>query len=72
MAMRLDGFALNVGDPRQPFVPDALKKLFTYALGKEFEPFVSLDVWAAGNFPAGKRGLINYLPIFNNYVRHEA
>lgn len=52
VAMGLDGFALNIGDPTQAYVTTALGYLFPYAASKGFKLFISMDLAAAGG--AGK------------------
>lgn len=50
---RIDAFALNVGDATLPWVQDSLHNLFDAALsvqenGKNFNVFISMDVYASG------------------------
>lgn len=49
--MGFDGFALNIGDPRQSFVRDLCNSMFDYARDNypNFKLFFSLDLWAEGN-----------------------
>jgi hypothetical protein len=48
--MGLDGFALNIGDPTQPFVADTLKYMFDYASSFDnFYLYISMDLYAQGN-----------------------
>jgi len=49
MAMGLDGFALNIGDPSAHFLAVSLDNLFGYAEYRGFKLFISLDVYASGN-----------------------
>ncbi|KAH8898047.1 hypothetical protein GQ53DRAFT_837064 [Thozetella sp. PMI_491] len=51
MALGLDGFALNIGDPGQQFVTDALGYLFGYANYRGFKLFISMDLAASGGDP---------------------
>ncbi|CAF9933479.1 MAG: hypothetical protein ALECFALPRED_005605 [Alectoria fallacina] len=48
IAIGLDGFALNIGDPTEPYVNTTLVSLFDYAWGKDFKLFVSMDLTASG------------------------
>ena len=41
---RLDGFALNIGDPTQDYVATTLSYLFGHAAGTNFKLFVSMDL----------------------------
>ncbi|KAK0638185.1 Glucan endo-1 [Lasiodiplodia hormozganensis] len=70
-AMGLDGFALNIGDPTQPFVRDALNKMFDFTRDKypKFKLFFSLDLWASGG--AGKR-LGDYDSLLRDFMGHGA
>lgn len=47
-------------------------KLFDHAAGRNFKLFVSLDVWAAGNSPSRKKGPMDYIPLLNEFMDHEA
>lgn len=49
MAMGLDGFALNIGDPFAEFLAVSLDNIFGYAEYRGFKLFFSLDTYAAGN-----------------------
>lgn len=48
IAIGLDGFALNIGDPTEPYVATTLLELFDYAWGKDFKLFISMDLSASG------------------------
>lgn len=43
------GFALNVGDPTQPFVQTSLDYMFSYAQSIGFKLYISIDLYASGN-----------------------
>lgn len=43
------GFALNVGDPTQPFVQTSLDYMFSYAQSVGFKLYISIDLYASGN-----------------------
>jgi hypothetical protein len=48
--LSLDGFALNIGDPSQPFVLDTVRYLFDAAKAAGgFTIHLSLDVYASGS-----------------------
>ncbi|KAK4692441.1 hypothetical protein P7C71_g4764, partial [Lecanoromycetidae sp. Uapishka_2] len=49
MAMGLDGFALNIGDPRSSFVSTSLSDLFGYAAYRGFKLFISMDLSGDGS-----------------------
>ncbi|EKG13545.1 Glycoside hydrolase family 71 [Macrophomina phaseolina MS6] len=69
--MGLDGFALNIGDPTQPFVRRTLDSMFNYTRDRhpKFKHFFSLDLWAAGG--AGKR-LEDYDGLLRDFMGHAA
>ncbi|KAH8662391.1 glycosyl hydrolase family 71-domain-containing protein [Xylariales sp. PMI_506] len=47
-AMGFDAFSLNIGDPTQDFIEDAMTYLFESANDRAFGLFVSMDVYASG------------------------
>jgi len=49
IAMGLDAFALNIGDPTAQYVSDALGYLFGYSAYRGFKLFISMDLWASGD-----------------------
>ncbi|KAI9823828.1 MAG: hypothetical protein M1819_001129 [Sarea resinae] len=65
----LDGFALNIGDPTQPFVQESLGIMFDYAASNGFKLFVSMDVWASG---ASGKGPKDYVPLLQEFPGAEA
>lgn len=69
--MGLDGFALNIGDPTQPFVRQALNYMFDYTRDKypKFNHFFSLDLWESGG--AGKK-LGDYDSLLRDFMGHDA
>jgi hypothetical protein len=48
-AIGLGGFALNIGDPAQPFVRQTMNYMFDYARDNHsyFKLFISMDLWAS-------------------------
>jgi glucan endo-1,3-alpha-glucosidase len=64
-AMEIDAFALNIGDPKQPFVRETLNYLFRYADRVGFKLFISMDLIAAGT--SGKQTLANFYPLFRDF-----
>ncbi|GME42242.1 Glycoside hydrolase family 71 [Neofusicoccum parvum] len=69
--MGLDGFAMNIGDPTQPFVRDTMNYMFDYTRDKypKFKLFFSLDLWASGG--AGKK-LADYDSLLRDFMGHGA
>ncbi|KAH7060931.1 glycosyl hydrolase family 71-domain-containing protein [Macrophomina phaseolina] len=72
-AMGLDGFSLNIGDPRQSFVDKSLGIMFDYAAKNHpnFKLFVSMDLWAAGDADP-KQFPIDFIPLLKKYISHDA
>jgi hypothetical protein len=73
-AMGLDGFALNVADPREDFVVDAFNSMFDYARDNypDFKLYFSLDLWALGNALGGPPVLSEYDAILTDFKGHGA
>src|SRR5436305_675356 len=72
--MGLDGFALNIGDPRQDFVRNSLGILLDYANSRypgSFKCFISMDLWAAGDAQP-KQGLFDYHDLLQDFMGHPA
>jgi len=69
VAIGLDGFALNIGDPMQSFVRDTMGSMFDYALSKDFKLFISMDLSAAGE---AKKRLVDYRSLFRDFLGHGA
>ncbi|CAD6580185.1 MAG: hypothetical protein ASARMPRED_009379 [Alectoria sarmentosa] len=65
IAIGLDGFALNIGDPTEPYVNTTLVSLFDYAWGKDFKLFVSMDLSASGAACTAGRSCCNGVSISN-------
>lgn len=72
--MGLDGFALNVGDPTQPYVLDTFNSIFDYTRDKHpnFKLFLSMDCWACGNAFSGPCPLDEYDTILTGFLGHAA
>lgn len=52
IAVGLDAFAMNVGQPDQPWAKDCIQQLMDYASGKEFGLFFSFDFYGNGDISA--------------------
>lgn len=66
--MGLDGFVLNCGDPKLPFVKNSFDYLFNYTRdnhGGKFWLFFSMDIQTSG-------GADDYSEIFQEYNNHDA
>ena len=48
-ALLLDGFTLNIGDPTQEFLVDALSYLFGHMATTSFKLYVGMDAYASGD-----------------------
>ena len=72
-ALGLDGFALNVGDPTQPFVRDTFKYMFDYTRDNHpnFKLFISMDLWAEGNAFEGVH-IDYYYDLLRDFLGHPA
>ena len=72
--MGLDGFALNIGDPTQPFVKTTLDYMFNYTRDtyQNFKLFISMDVWASSAAHKGVYPTDDYASILNNFLGHGA
>lgn len=60
------GFALNVGDPTQPFVLTLFNNMFGYVLATyptSFKLFMSMDLWANGFTIDGHTDIGKYAPL---------
>ncbi|KAL9125883.1 MAG: hypothetical protein Q9175_008010, partial [Cornicularia normoerica] len=72
IAIGLDGFILNIGDPTASYVSKTLKNLFDYASGKNFKMYVSMDLAASGAACTAGRSCCNgptdYKSIFSEYL----
>ncbi|KAB2575988.1 Glucan endo-alpha-glucosidase Agn1 [Lasiodiplodia theobromae] len=70
-AAGLDGFALNIGDPRQSFVTDTLSYMFDYTASNhpDFHLLFSLDLAAAGGAGAT---LTDFNALLKQYTSHAA
>ncbi|KAI9834977.1 MAG: hypothetical protein M1819_002700 [Sarea resinae] len=70
VAMGFDGFALNIGDPTQPFVSKTLDILFNYTSFRypRFKLFVSMDVSAS---LASGKGPNDYVSLLERYLGHD-
>ena len=68
-----DGFALNVGDPTQPFVRQTFNYMFDYAHNNypDFKFFISLDLWAEGNAFNGVK-IDQYSDLLRDFLGHPA
>lgn len=66
IAIGIDGFALNIGDPTQSYVSTTLEYLYDYAYGKDFGLFVSMDLSASGKAPDA------YYSILQTYIGNAA
>lgn len=54
ISVGFDAFALNVGQPTQPFTLDTVQQLFDYASGKGFKLFFSFDFYQTGDINTHK------------------
>lgn len=70
-AMGLDGFSLNIGDPRQDFVRSSLDTMFGYAQNNhpDFKFFISMDLWAAGDTEP-PQSVIDFVSLLKSYIDH--
>ncbi|KAH8193612.1 hypothetical protein TruAng_012222 [Truncatella angustata] len=73
VAMGLDAFVLNVGDPTQPFVRQAFNYMFDYTRDNHpnFHLFMSMDLWAEGN-AFNKVDLEEYHALLRDFKGHPA
>ncbi|KAM0470410.1 hypothetical protein ACHAPX_009940 [Trichoderma viride] len=69
MAMGLDGFAINIGDPTGGYVNESLGYLFGYGNYVGFKMFVSMDLAASSGDPNIYNSLFKGLLGWNNYYR---
>ncbi|EKG13600.1 Glycoside hydrolase family 71 [Macrophomina phaseolina MS6] len=73
VTMGLDGFSLNIGDPRQSFVRESLNAMFDYTRDNHpnFKLFISMDLWAAGDTKP-KQSATDFLSLVKDYKGHGA
>jgi hypothetical protein len=75
VAMGLDGFALNIGDPTQPFVRTLFNNIFDYTrdtYSGRFGLYFSLDVWASGAAGKGVYPTDDYHSLLQDFLGHAA
>ncbi|KKY27901.1 putative glycoside hydrolase family 71 [Diplodia seriata] len=66
--MGLDGFIMNIGDPRQTFVRASLDFMFDYLKARDnFKLWISMDLWAAGDTKP-KQGAFDFIPVLQDYI----
>ena len=63
MAVGLDGFAMNVGQPTQDFAKTCVQELFDGAQGTNFTLFFSFDLLQDQNLP-------DHIALFNQFQDH--
>ncbi|EOD50436.1 putative glycoside hydrolase family 71 protein [Neofusicoccum parvum UCRNP2] len=67
-AMGLDGFIMNIGDPRQAFVRTSLDFMFDYLKARDnFKLWISMDLWAAGDTDP-KQGAFDFISLLQDYI----
>ncbi|KAH7046817.1 glycosyl hydrolase family 71-domain-containing protein [Macrophomina phaseolina] len=66
-AMGLDGFALNMGSPLEPFSRAVFDYMFDYTRDNhpDFKLFISMDLWSAKN-------LSDFDQFFTDFLAHDA
>ncbi|OCL08544.1 glycoside hydrolase family 71 protein [Glonium stellatum] len=75
VAMGLDGFALNIGDPTQPYVRNTLNYMFDYTRNNyagRLWLYFSLDIWASGNAGRGIYPTNDYHALLQEFKDHAA
>lgn len=72
-ASGIDGFALNIGDPRPEFVRNSMNAMFDYARDNHpnFKLFVSMDLYAAGG-ASPKQSVFDYHELLRDFMGHPA
>ncbi|KAK0645359.1 hypothetical protein DIS24_g7965 [Lasiodiplodia hormozganensis] len=67
VAMGLDGFALNIGDPSTQFTRDVFNNMFDYTRDNHpnFKLFISMDLWSNND-------TINFDGYFTDFLGHDA
>lgn len=72
-ASGIDGFALNIGDPRLGFVRNSMNAMFDYARDNHpnFKLFVSMDLYAAGG-ASPKQSVFDYHELLRDFMGHPA
>lgn len=72
--MGLDGIALNVGDPIQPFVRQTFNYMFDYTRDNHpnFKLFLSMDLWASGASKKGLSPIDDYHSLLADFMGHSA
>lgn len=72
VAMGIDGFSMNIGDPDEEFVVDTLATMMDYARDEypgQFYIHISMDLWAAGN---KSKNWVSYTDLLKRFFAHEA
>lgn len=72
VAMGIDGFSMNIGDPDEDFVGDSLATMMDYARDEYPDKFyihISMDLWAAGN---RSKNWESYVELIKRFIPHEA
>ena len=65
IAVGFDAFALNVGQPNQPWAQSTVSQLFNYATSKNFKLFFSIDLFQYEN-------INDFTTMVNQYLGHSA
>ncbi|OJD38735.1 glycoside hydrolase family 71 [Diplodia corticola] len=67
VAMGLDGFALNIGDPSTQFTRDVFNNMFDYTRDNhpDFKLFISMDLWSQND-------TLNFDGYFVDFLGHDA
>lgn len=72
VAMGIDGFSMNIGDPDEDFVVDTLATMMDYARDEypgQFYIHISMDLWAAGN---KSKNWQSYTDLLKRFFAHDA